>query len=143
MVYAARTAGLQHHDASGNARAVQVPRWRGMDRPSPRNASRMKELSLDPKSFLPEDGYAGTLVSRAWVPGAIAGPSVIAIREDGFVLRGGSSMAQISRDPLDLVAHAIGPNHQYPDGLVLFLGTMFAPVEDRGQPGGGFTHKVG
>lgn len=63
--------------------------------------------------------------------------------EDGFVLRGASSMAQISRDPLDLVAHAIGPNHQYPDGIVLFLGTMFAPVEDRDQPGGGFTHKVG
>ena len=103
----------------------------------------MKELSLDPKSFLPEDGYAGTLVSRAWVPGAIAGPSVIAIREDGFVLRGASSRAQISQDPLDPVAHAIGPNHPYPDGIVLFLGTMFAPVEDRDQPGGGFTHKVG
>jgi fumarylacetoacetate (FAA) hydrolase family protein len=51
-------------------------------------------------------------------------------------------MSQISRDPLDLVAHTIGPYHQYPDGLMLFLGTMFAPIEDRDQPGGGFTHKV-
>jgi fumarylacetoacetate (FAA) hydrolase family protein len=52
-------------------------------------------------------------------------------------------MAKISRDPLDLVAHAIGPNHQYPDGLVLFLGTMFAPTKDRLAPGEGFTHVVG
>jgi fumarylacetoacetate (FAA) hydrolase family protein len=50
---------------------------------------------------------------------------------------------EISRDPLDIVTHAIGPNHQYPDGLVLFLGTMFAPVEDRDVKGQGFTHKTG
>ena len=62
---------------------------------------------------------------------------------DGFVLHGASSMSKISRDPLDLVTHAIGPNHQYPDGLVLFLGTMFAPTEDRLAPGEGFTHVVG
>lgn len=62
---------------------------------------------------------------------------------DGFVLRGMSSMDQISRDPLNLVAQAIGKTHQYPDGLVLFLGTLFAPVEDRDVPGGGFTHKTG
>ena len=62
---------------------------------------------------------------------------------DGFVLDGASSMARISRDPLDLVSHAIGPNHQYPDGLVLFLGTMFSPTKDRLAPGEGFTHVVG
>jgi fumarylacetoacetate (FAA) hydrolase family protein len=62
---------------------------------------------------------------------------------DGFTLDGASSMRLISRDPLDLVAHAIGPNHQYPDGLVLFLGTMFAPTKDRLAPGKGFTHLVG
>ena len=62
---------------------------------------------------------------------------------EGFTLAGTSSMAMISRDPLDLVAHAIGPNHQYPDGLVLFLGTMFAPTKDRFAPGQGFTHAVG
>jgi fumarylacetoacetate (FAA) hydrolase family protein len=62
---------------------------------------------------------------------------------DGFVLRGDSSMAQISRDPLDLVAQTLNANHQYPDGFMLFLGTMFAPKEDRDHPGGGFTHKLG
>ncbi|MEO8305185.1 MAG: fumarylacetoacetate hydrolase family protein [Betaproteobacteria bacterium] len=62
---------------------------------------------------------------------------------EGFVLDGASSMAKISRDPLDLVTHAIGPSHQYPDGLVLFLGTMFAPTKDRLAPGEGFTHVVG
>jgi fumarylacetoacetate (FAA) hydrolase family protein len=63
--------------------------------------------------------------------------------EDGFKLEGSSSIAKISRDPEDLVGQMIGPHHQYPDGAVLFLGTMFAPVEDRGAPGKGFTHKTG
>jgi fumarylacetoacetate (FAA) hydrolase family protein len=63
--------------------------------------------------------------------------------EDGFVLRGACPISEISRDPLDLVAHAIGPAHQYPDGLMLFLGTMFAPTEDRHAAGEGFTHDVG
>jgi fumarylacetoacetate (FAA) hydrolase family protein len=62
---------------------------------------------------------------------------------DGFRLEGASSMRMISRDPLDLVTHAIGAHHQYPDGLVLFLGTMFAPTQDRHGPGQGFTHVVG
>jgi len=62
---------------------------------------------------------------------------------DGFTLQGASSIAEISRDPLDLVSQAIGPNHQYPDGLMLFLGTMFAPTQDRHGPGLGFTHEVG
>src|SRR3981081_3139870 len=62
---------------------------------------------------------------------------------DGFVLDGSSSIAMISRDPLDLVAQTVNANHQYPDGFVLFLGTLFAPVEDRDEPGRGFTHKVG
>jgi fumarylacetoacetate (FAA) hydrolase family protein len=63
--------------------------------------------------------------------------------EDGFVLEGASSMAKISRDPSDLMAAAIGEYHQYPDGLCLYLGTMFAPVQDRGGAGKGFTHKSG
>jgi len=62
---------------------------------------------------------------------------------DGFVLQGASSLAKISRDPLDLVGQAIGPNHQYPDGFMLFLGTMFAPTQDRHGPGQGFTHVAG
>ncbi len=61
--------------------------------------------------------------------------------DDGFVLEGHSSIARISRDPEDLVAQTIGPVHQYPDGFVLFLGTMFAPVQDRDAPGQGFTHR--
>jgi fumarylacetoacetate (FAA) hydrolase family protein len=63
--------------------------------------------------------------------------------DDGFVLDGESSMAQISRDPLDLVAQAMGTTHQYPDGMMLFCGTMFAPVQDRGGAGQGFTHHLG
>ena len=61
---------------------------------------------------------------------------------DGFVMTGESSMRLISRDPDDLVAQTLSA-HQYPDGFALYLGTMFAPVEDRGAPGKGFTHKVG
>ncbi len=63
--------------------------------------------------------------------------------KDGFVLNGSSPMSKISRDPLDIVTHAFSPSHQYPDGFVLFLGTMFAPVQDRGAPGMGFTHALG
>jgi len=63
--------------------------------------------------------------------------------EDGFTLEGSSSIARISRDPADLAAQMIGPHHQYPDGAVLYLGTMFAPIKDRDAPGGGFTHKYG
>lgn len=62
---------------------------------------------------------------------------------DGFVLKGRSSMSRISRDLADLATHAIGPHHQYPDGLVLMTGTLFAPTEDREAPGQGFTHKLG
>lgn len=62
--------------------------------------------------------------------------------EDEFVLEGLSSMSQISRDPENLVTQTIGRHHQYPDGLVLFLGTLFAPTKDRDVPGEGFTHKI-
>lgn len=63
--------------------------------------------------------------------------------EDGFRLDGSSSMSEISRDITELAAATIGRHHQYPDGVMLFCGTMFAPVEDRGEPGRGFTHKLG
>ncbi len=63
--------------------------------------------------------------------------------EDGFLLEGSSSMAAISRSPEELVAAALGPHHQYPDGLALYLGTMFVPSTDRGEAGKGFTHKTG
>ena len=63
--------------------------------------------------------------------------------EDGYRLHGSSSMSQISRDPQDLVSQTLNANHQYPDGFLLFLGTLFAPTEDRDQAGSGFTHKLG
>ena len=62
--------------------------------------------------------------------------------EDGYILKGHSSMREISRDPTDLVAQAMSEHH-YPDGYILFLGTLFAPTQDRDDPGRGFTHKVG
>ncbi len=63
--------------------------------------------------------------------------------EDGFELAGESLMSAISRPPADIVGQTIGKSHQYPDGFVLFLGTMFAPVKDRKAPGQGFTHEIG
>jgi fumarylacetoacetate (FAA) hydrolase family protein len=75
-------------------------------------------------------------VRRAVISLRVDGP-------DGFSLEGSSSMAMISRDPLDLVAQAINADHQYPDGFMLFLGTMFAPTKDRHAPGQGFTHAIG
>ncbi len=62
---------------------------------------------------------------------------------DGFVMTGRSSMTQISRDPADLVRQTCGRHHQYPDGFMLYLGTLFAPVQDRDAPGQGFTHHMG
>lgn len=63
--------------------------------------------------------------------------------EEGYVLTGASSMRHISRDPLELIGQTIGRHHHYPDGFALFLGTMFAPIEDRDTPGLGFTHRRG
>ncbi|PMR71695.1 fumarylacetoacetate hydrolase family protein [Halomonas heilongjiangensis] len=62
--------------------------------------------------------------------------------DDGFVLEDASDMREISRDPLELVEQTIGAHHQYPDGLMLFLGTMFSPIEDRDGRGQGFTHHL-
>jgi fumarylacetoacetate (FAA) hydrolase family protein len=61
---------------------------------------------------------------------------------DGYRLTGTSTMREISRDPEELVRQALS-EHQYPDGFALFLGTLFAPVQDRDAPGRGFTHKEG
>jgi len=63
--------------------------------------------------------------------------------EEGYALKGASSMRLISRDPLELIGQTIGRHHHYPDGFALFLGTMFAPIEDRDTPGLGFTHRRG
>jgi fumarylacetoacetate (FAA) hydrolase family protein len=61
---------------------------------------------------------------------------------DGFELNGESRMSEISREPEELVRQALSEHH-YPDGFALFLGTLFAPTEDRDEPGRGFTHKIG
>jgi fumarylacetoacetate (FAA) hydrolase family protein len=61
--------------------------------------------------------------------------------KDNFALEATSSMSKISRDPVDLASAALSATHQYPDGFCLYLGTMFAPVQDRDGPGKGFTHK--
>jgi fumarylacetoacetate (FAA) hydrolase family protein len=69
--------------------------------------------------------------------------SLTVVGPDNFRLEGSSSMARIARDPADLAGQLLNVHHAYPDGAVLFLGTMFAPVEDRDAPGKGFTHKTG
>ena len=61
---------------------------------------------------------------------------------DGFSMVGQSPLSAIARDPLDIVSQVVGDHHQYPDGFVLFLGTLFAPVDDRDEPGRGFTHHI-
>ena len=63
--------------------------------------------------------------------------------DDGFELAGSSRMREITRDPLDLVSQTCGAHHQYPDGFMLFLGTMFSPIKDRDAVGAGFTHHMG
>lgn len=92
--------------------------------------------AIGPFIRLFDDGYGIDDARQAELTLEVAG-------DDGFELRGQSSMAQISRDPLDLVSQTCGAHHQYPDGFCLYLGTLFAPVQDRRAPGAGFTHEVG
>jgi fumarylacetoacetate (FAA) hydrolase family protein len=92
--------------------------------------------SIGPMIRLFDDGFSLDDVRKAELDLRVEG-------EDGFVLEGHSSMSQISREPADLVRQTIGRHHQYPDGLMLFLGTLFAPTKDRDTPGQGFTHKIG
>ncbi len=90
--------------------------------------------SLGPFIRLFDTSFALADISKAEIGLKVTG-------EDGFVLEGHSSMGQISRKPESIVSAAIGRHHQYPDGFVIYLGTMFAPVKDRGGVGKGFTHK--
>jgi fumarylacetoacetate (FAA) hydrolase family protein len=92
--------------------------------------------AIGPFIRLFDDGFTLDTVRGCDVGLKVTGP-------DGFSFTATSSMAQISRDPEELVAHAMGRHHQYPDGMMLFLGTMFAPTIDRFAPGQGFTHAVG
>ncbi|GAA0268588.1 fumarylacetoacetate hydrolase family protein [Alteraurantiacibacter aestuarii] len=91
--------------------------------------------ALGPFIRLFDDGFTMDDVRQANVDLLIEGP-------EGYRLEGTNVMAQISRDPLDLVSQAQSEHH-YPDGFVLFCGTLFAPTQDRDQPGAGFTHKIG
>jgi fumarylacetoacetate (FAA) hydrolase family protein len=92
--------------------------------------------AIGPLIRLFDEGFTIDDVRGAEIVMQVDGP-------EGFTMRGTSSLSMISRDPLDIVAQVIGPNHQYPDGFMLFLGTMFAPTQDRHGPGLGFTHEVG
>jgi len=92
--------------------------------------------AIGPFVRLLDDSFTMTEVRNAELTLTVQGT-------DGYSLNGRSSMNAISRDPLDLVAQTVGRHHQYPDGFMLFLGTLFAPTEDRDQPGEGFTHKMG
>jgi len=92
--------------------------------------------SIGPFIRLFDAGYSLDDVRKAELDLKVTG-------RDGFVLRGKSSMSQISRDPTDLVKQTVGAHHQYPDGFMLFLGTLFAPTQDRDAPKQGFTHKIG
>jgi len=92
--------------------------------------------AIGPLIRLFDDDFDMDDVRRCEITLKVSGP-------DGFEMTGSSSMGKISRDPMDLLAQAISPNHQYPDGLMLFLGTMFAPTQDRFGPGKGFTHAIG
>ncbi|WP_434713963.1 fumarylacetoacetate hydrolase family protein (plasmid) [Rhizobium sp. YTUHZ045] len=92
--------------------------------------------SIGPFVRLFDGGYGLDEVRRAELDLKVTG-------QDGFVMHGKSSMSQISRDPTDLVKQTLGPHHQYPDGFMLFLGTLFAPTQDRDAPKQGFTHKIG
>jgi len=92
--------------------------------------------ALGPFIRLFDDGFSLDDLKRVNVGLKVEG-------DDGFLLEGSSSMTQISRSPEELVAGAMGTHHQYPDGMVLYLGTMFVPSKDRGEAGKGFTHKIG
>lgn len=91
--------------------------------------------AIGPFIRLIDDSFSLDDVRAADVELVIVGP-------EGYRLEGTNVMAQISRDPVELVAQCLSEHH-YPDGFVLFCGTLFAPTQDRDVPGAGFTHKVG
>lgn len=91
--------------------------------------------ALGPFIRLFDDGFGIDDVRSAQVELVVEGP-------DNFRMEGTNHMSEISRDPLNLVEQTLSEHH-YPDGFVLFCGTLFAPVQDRDTPGAGFTHKVG
>ncbi len=92
--------------------------------------------SIGPFIRLFDDAFTLADVENATLTMSVTG-------SDGFHMSGRSNMAEISRKPANLVAQTMNKSHQYPDGFMLFLGTMFAPTQDRAEKGSGFTHKPG
>jgi fumarylacetoacetate (FAA) hydrolase family protein len=116
---------------------VNLRDWEGrsallLGRAKDNNAS----CALGPFIRLLDRGFGLDVLRRTRIEVEVTGAA-------GFQLEGNYDLSQISRDPVDLAAQAVNRNHQYPDGLVLFLGTAFAPTQDRREPGHGFTHEVG
>lgn len=102
----------------------------------PRAKDNNASCSIGPFVRLLDDQFSLDDIRQAQVDLRVEG-------DDGFVLTGSSSMSKISRDPSDLVRATVDNSHQYPDGFMLMLGTMFVPVQNRGEQGKEFTHKPG